>query len=80
MNIYAVYDNKAKAWLDPFVSINNAVAQRHFANGANQEGTQLNKNPEDYTLYHVGTWNDDTGECEKVDKENLGMAADYKRE
>ncbi|AYP28836.1 MAG: nonstructural protein [Microviridae sp.] len=78
--IFSIYDTKAGAWLDPFVSVNEAVAARHFENGTNQEGTNLYKNPEDFTLYLIGEWDDETGiAVSNETKKNLGMAAAYKR-
>ena len=41
----------------------------------------VGKHPEDYTLLHVGTFNDETAELEMVESiESLGLALNYIKE
>lgn len=53
--IYTVYDGKMLAYMAPFTAPNNAVATRHFSGSLLQDGL-IRRNPEDFTLWRVGTW------------------------
>lgn len=54
-----VFDKKAQAHMIPFFCSNLQVAARAFADAANTPGHQLNRNPEDFTLHHLGTFDDE---------------------
>lgn len=58
--IYSTKDNTI-GYVDCFMCANNIVAKRMFGDAANSEGTMLNKHPEDYELYEVGGFDEDTG-------------------
>lgn len=78
--MFAIYDSKSKAHLLPFFATETAVAQRHFQTAANDRDSMFFKYPEDYTLFHVGHFDDATGRVEPIDRpENLGLAAQYKQ-
>jgi len=62
LNAYSIYDVKAGIFSQPYFSVNNAAAVRAFAQVANDPGNQIAVNPEDYVLYKVGTFNDQTGD------------------
>lgn len=80
LEMLSVYDNKARAFMKPFFSVNLQVAARDFADAANNPDHVVCKNPEDFTLYHLGTWEDEKGQYEQhAQAVNLGMAINYKR-
>ena len=60
-NIYTVYDSKAETYTPPYFQHRDAMAIRIFADCCNDEGHTFGKHPEDYTLFHIGVYNDDTG-------------------
>ena len=62
LKIYSVYDEKAGAYLPPFYMQNDAVAVRAFRNSVQDEEHNFHKNAEDYTLFRLGAWDDNTGE------------------
>lgn len=57
----SVYDNKARAYLPPFYVAHVDVGIRHIANAVNDPAHQFARNPDDYALYHLGAFADDTG-------------------
>jgi len=59
--MFAVYDLKAKAFLQPFFSVTEGTAIRAFAVAVNDPGTMLAKHPGDYVLFEVGSFDDDSG-------------------
>lgn len=60
-NIYAIKDTKLGAFTNIFIAENNAIALRQFGDVANNQNTAINKHPDDYELWNVGTWDDETG-------------------
>jgi hypothetical protein len=76
-NIYAIYDSKMNVFSTPFFSPNNATALRSFSDAANDGTTNICKHPEDFSLHHLGTFEDDLGVIEGCQTTNLGLAADY---
>lgn len=78
LQCYAIYDNKAKAFVAPFFMINDAVAIRAFSNSANDPENMICKYPNDFCLYNVGCFDDDTaGLVSHPTAVNLGLAVDY---
>mgnify|MGYP000341489139 CR=1 FL=1 len=79
--IFTVYDVAADAFLQPFFSVNRAVAIRNFASAAGEEGSQFHRHSGDYTLFEIGSFDQVKGElvgCEA--KVNLGTALQYRGE
>jgi hypothetical protein len=61
-NIYTIKDAIAGIYLHPIFERNDASAVRALREAlANREHT-FAKNPNDYTLYAIGTWDEETGE------------------
>lgn len=58
--LYTVYDAKAEAYLQPFATNTHGLAERMFSEMVNTQGHQFNRFPEDYTLYHIGTFDTHT--------------------
>lgn len=60
-NIYAIYDNVAKAYSQPYFcakSPDHILGIRAFSNMVSP-GTMLFDNPNDYTLYYIGELEDE---------------------
>lgn len=61
LKIYAIQDARAGSFLTPFFSHNDGTAVRQVAAAVVDKDSLFHKFPEDYTLYCVGEWMDDTG-------------------
>lgn len=62
LNIYAVHDNKVKAYGTPFFQITDGQAIRAFQDNVNSTTeSQITKHPEDFTLFKLGEYDDQTG-------------------
>jgi len=59
--VFSIYDSKAEAYLPPFILPKQAQAKRTFADCVNSDTHQFGANPADYTLFELGTFNDDDG-------------------
>lgn len=78
MVVAAVYDSKVGAYLPPFFVVNQAVAQRSFADIVKHPDHQIARNPTDYSLFIIGSYNDETAEIRMFPQHiNLGLAASY---
>ena len=74
-NIYAIYDSKAEAYMQPFFASTHGLALRTFEKHANDPQTIFNQHPGDFTLFHIGSYEEDTAQI-KPEKAlvNLGTA------
>lgn len=75
LGIYAVFDSKAETFCRPFTQANDAVAKRAFLAAAQEQGNEVNKYPEDYFLYKLGSYDDETGEITGGKPVSMGNAA-----
>jgi len=77
VNIYAIYDSKAEAYLAPFTTRNDGLAARMFEAAVNDPSSNFAKWPGDYTLFCVGEFNEHTGQVAPITHRNLGTAVQY---
>jgi hypothetical protein len=61
INLFTVYDAAAARYLEPFHAPTIEYAIRQFRSSVEQEGHMFAKYPEDYTLFHIGEYNQETG-------------------
>lgn len=59
--IFAVYDSKAAVYSQPFFSQSAASGIRAFEHVVNDREHAFGRNPEDYTLFQIGEWDDVAG-------------------
>lgn len=65
INLYSIRDIKTDLFEAPYASVNDATAKRYFQRIAQQIPT-IQQNPSDFTLHHVGYFNDANGEIDKL--------------
>lgn len=71
--IFAIYDSKAQAYLPPFIMHRTEMATRVFADCVNDyPNHQFSKNPQDYTLFTIGQFDDNTAKI-KTEKMILSL-------
>lgn len=61
INVYAIYDSAADAYMTPFFMHTHALAIRAFQSSAMDGSSLMRTFPEQFTLCQVGFWADDTG-------------------
>lgn len=61
-NMYAIYDSKAEYYTQPFLFRNDQEAIRQFTSEAQNPESKLNKHAEDYTLFLLGEYDQDTAQ------------------
>ncbi len=75
--LFAVYDAAAKRYIDPFTGPTIEFALRGFREACETEGHQFRKFPEDYTLFHIGTFDPETGLLVGNEGHKVGMALSF---
>lgn len=60
IKMFTIYDEKAHAYLPPFFLPQSDVAMRTFADCVNSDSHQFGAHPHDYTLFELGTWDDES--------------------
>lgn len=77
LNAYAIRDDQVDGFAQPFFSPTHGSALRAFADHVNEKGTAANKHPRDFSLYHIGTYDDTTGTLEAIKPARIGTAQEY---
>ncbi|QXP07884.1 MAG: nonstructural protein [Arizlama microvirus] len=78
MKIFAIFDIKANAYLQPFFLPTNGMAIRSFETACNDNTTQFNRHPMDYTLFELGSFDDSSGALNSLSVPiPLGSAKEY---
>lgn len=67
LNVYSVFDSKLASFGRPWYEMTDASAIRVFSDAVNDNSNPANqwyKHPEDFSLYKLGVFNDESGEIE----------------
>lgn len=56
MEIFSIYDIKARTYNQPFYFDTRELAKRAFVSLGLDPATTIGQHPLDFTLFHVGTW------------------------
>lgn len=75
--IYSVFDSKAQIYSLPFYTKMQAEAIRHFSTWVNDSKHTFGMHPEDYTLFSMGTYDDDNGAFTTDHIESLGNGVQF---
>lgn len=62
--IFSVYDSKAKTYNTPFLELNIGTAVRAFETAIKEGNTMFSKYPTDYTLFELGSFDDQKAKYE----------------
>lgn len=71
----SIRDTKAEAWTSPMFFQSNAQAVRSFGDAVKDRSSDFGKHPEDYHLFWVGEFDDQTGKLEAMVPEHLAHGA-----
>jgi len=58
---FSIYDSKAEYFSAPYFYKTNGMAIRAFTELARDANSTISKHPDDYRLFRVGDFDDDTG-------------------
>lgn len=79
LNVYAIFDTAAKAFATPFFMHNDGLAIRAFSDNVNTSDTMIAKHPDQFYLYRLGQFDDQTAMFTQDEApESLGCAVVFK--
>ena len=61
LQIFSIFDNGIKAFSTPFFLLHENEALRGWTQVCNDKSTKMNEYPMDYTLFHIGSFDSETG-------------------
>ncbi len=62
LKAFSIHDTKAEAWTNPIFANSNGAALRSFTDACRNPESDFGRHPEDYSLFYVGTFDDQSGE------------------
>lgn len=65
--IFTIRDSKAEVFNTPFYAKTHGEAERSFSQLVRDPKSTVSQFPEDYDLYYLGTYDDQTGKAEWLD-------------
>jgi len=78
--VFTVYDSAVEAYLQPFCAQTKGHAIRMFTDSVNDPNHQFNKYPDDYVLFELGSYSDETANFELYAAPvSVGVAIEFKR-
>ena len=79
VQVFSVFDSKAGSFAQPFFSHTLVTGKRAFADACADPSTMLSRHPSDFALFHLGSFDDQSGFFDAlVAPDNLGLAAAYR--
>ena len=81
MKLYTVYDAISESYSPPMINRTRGEALRSFTDEVNNPNSQLFKHAEDYTLFEIGEWDNQTGRITPFDAPfPVGSAHEFKNQ
>ncbi|WNK15063.1 MAG: nonstructural protein [Microvirus sp.] len=78
LGVFTVFDSKSLTYYQPFYMASVGAAVRAFADSVNEKGHAFNLHPEDYTLFQVADYDDNTAIFSQFPNlNNLGVATSF---
>lgn len=74
--IFVIHDITSETHTQPFYAVNDQVAIRSASNLVQNPGTTFYDNPEDFRLYHIGTFDDETAIINQTPKRQVCRLSD----
>lgn len=80
VKVYSLFDSAAKAYTQPFFMQNDGLAIRAFQDNVNaKEENNVSKHPDQFTLFHIGDWDDTEGKIIQAEVvKSLGNGLEFK--
>lgn len=75
--VFTVRDMVADIYLDPFMERNAGAAIRAFQVVCSREGHQFHEHPQDFALYHVGSFDCQLGQLVPMEPRKLADGSQF---
>lgn len=73
--LFGVYDKAAESFINQFFDVAAGIAVRGFQDAAKDNKTTISQHPEDFDLYQLGTFDEQTGLVEQPETGPLKLVA-----
>lgn len=81
LHVFAVYDSKAEIYGSPMFFAAKGLATRAFEDQANNPESLINKHAPDFTLFEIGTYDQDSGQfTQDKSPKSWGTALEYQNQ
>ena len=78
--VFAVYDSKAGIFGTPIFTPTQGIAERSFTDQANRPDSAMCMHPGDFTLFHLGEYDVETGKLIPLETpKSIGLAQQFQR-
>jgi len=78
LSVFSIYDSGISTWMPPLFVRNKGEILRWFMEAVNDPQNKLSKYPSDYTLFEIGTWDDDKCKFSLLSTPvSVGIAIEY---
>jgi len=78
--VYSVHDTKVGAFAQPFFMRSRGEALRGWEDHVNDSSVMPNKHPQDFALFELASFDEDTGTFENLPAPlNLGLALQFRK-
>lgn len=78
LKAFAIYDNIAGAYNQPFFTHNRGTAIRSLVNEMQKPDNPLSKNPDHFALFELGEYNDENGRFTPAEvPTSLGLVQEF---
>ena len=79
IKLYSIKDTKLGKYAQPFSAPNDEIAKRMLTSTIRAGGNNIADYPEDFQLYKLGQYDEDTGDLQ-TDNKFLANATEFKKE
>lgn len=77
LKMFTVYDSKSKLYMQPMFFQTTGMAARSFEDTVNTKDHVFNNHPEDFTLFEIGVYDDNSAAVQMLDTPiSLGVAVE----
>jgi hypothetical protein len=77
MKLFSIYDGAAKCFLTPFSMRSQGEAIRAFGDSVGDSSQMISKHPEDFTLWFLGVFDEETGDFNTGAPERISKGLDF---
>lgn len=78
LKVYSIYDSAVQVWRSPLFARAKGEILRSFVEAVNKPDTEFAKNPSDYILFELGSFDDSTGKFSLYDApDRVGVAIEF---
>ena len=74
--VYAIFDRASGVYDRPFPAISDKAAERSFGDLVADSNTTVGRHPDDFTLFRIGSYNDNNGKLEGEVPEKIANGAE----